>query len=248
MLHCADSMRTGESKSILDCHELQTAMHDDLLQSLLLSLWDADVPEARIDRRSTPADKRSRNRVLAQQARSADKEYVDLMLKELHRFTETFEMYADYIAELKVDATAAVSSMLSLEEICAQNRTKIKILEESDKGSAAEPMPEIPRKLRNRIHAQNSRKRKHDFVEDLIKQRDESWTTMQEVMQYTTALESACSVLNDFDDTGTILLQLTETRQRLLMRTSAHKQKCEELQSRLSYRAMLREKMRRGAL
>ena len=247
MLHCADSMRGGDSKSV-DCHELQTAVHDDLLESLLLSLWDADAPEPRIDRPKTPADKRTRNRVLAQQARSVDKQYVDLMLKELHRFTETFEMYADYIAELKVDAAEAVNSMLNLEQICAQNRTKIKMLQESEKGSAAEPMPEIPRKQRNRIHAQNSRKRKHDFVEYLITQRDESWSTMQEVMQYTTALERACSVLNDFDDNGSMLLQLTETRQRLLMRTSAHKQQYEELQCRLSYRAIVREKMRRGTL
>lgn len=248
MLHCADSMRAGERNSILDCHGLQTAVHDDILQSLLLSLWDVDESEPRIDQKSTPVDRRTRNRVLAQQARSADKEYVKFMLTELHTFTETFEMYADYITELKVDATGAVSGTLSVEQICVQNRSKVKILQDSDKFNAAEPRPEIPRKQRNRIHAQNSRKRKQDFMQDLTKQRDESWSTMQDVMQYTTALESDCSVLNDFDDTGAMLLQLTETRQRLLMRTSAHKQKYEELQCRLSYRAMLREKMRRGAL
>jgi hypothetical protein len=38
------------------------------------------------------------------------------------------------------------------------------------------------------------------------------------------------------------LLQLTETRQRLLMRTSAHKQKYKELQTRMSFRTVHREK------
>jgi hypothetical protein len=75
-----------------------------------------------------------------------------------------------------------------------------------------------------------------------MKQRDESWCTMQDVMQHATALESACSVLHDFDDTGCLFLQLTETRQTLLMRTSAHKQKNDELQSASSYRKMCREK------
>jgi hypothetical protein len=100
----------------------------------------------------------------------------------------------------------------------------------------------MPTKERNRIHARSSRQRKQQFVQDLTKQRDESWSTIQDVMRYTTALESTCSVLHDFDETGYILLQLTETRQSLLMRTAAHQRKYDELQSRLSYRAMCREK------
>jgi hypothetical protein len=78
-------------------------------------------------------------------------------------------------------------------------------------------------------------------VQDLIMQRDDSWLTVQEAMHFTTALESACSVLHDFDDTGFVLMQLTETRQGLLMRTEAHKQKYEDLRSRSSYRKMCRE-------
>jgi hypothetical protein len=49
-------------------------------------------------------------------------------------------------------------------------------------------------------------------------------------------------VLHDFDDTGYVLLQLTETRQRLLMRTGAHKQKFEQLRTRASFRETLKEK------
>jgi len=49
-------------------------------------------------------------------------------------------------------------------------------------------------------------------------------------------------VLHDFDDTGYILLQLTETRQSLLMRSGAHERKYEELKSRAEYRALQREK------
>lgn len=242
MLHCTDNMRAGDSRSTFDCYELQAAVSDDVLQSMLLSLWDDDALEVRKDCRCAPADKRTKNRWLAQQARNADKEYLTLMLKELESFTETFEIYSDYTQELKLHATGAVTSTVSLEQICAESRINVAKLQEGDKCTAAEPMTEIPRRQRNRIHAQNSRKRKLDLLEDLIRQRDESWATFQDVMQHTTALESACSVINDFDDHGDTLLELTAARQRLLMRTSAHKQKCEELKCLLSYRAIYREK------
>lgn len=245
MLHFADSMQAGDGTSMLDCHELQEAIHDDLVHNLLLSMWDADALEPRIEETSAPADRKSKNRVSAQHARTADKEYVSLMLIELEALTETFEVYAAYITQLKVHATDAVDGMVSLEQIHAQNKLKIAMLQQSEQSDTVNSAPTlmgVPRKERNRIHAQKSRQRKQEFVEDLMKQRDESWSTMQDVMEYTTAVEGACSVLHDFDDTGYILLQLTETRQRLLMRTSAHKQKHEELKSRLAFRTMHREK------
>jgi hypothetical protein len=119
---------------------------------------------------------------------------------------------------------------------------KIAMLEQSDVATSVPELLGMSRKERNRIHAQKSRERKHKFVQELINQRDESWSTLQEVMEYTTALEGECSVLHDFDDTGYVLLQLTETRQRLLMRTGAHEQKFEELRTRASFREMLKEK------
>jgi hypothetical protein len=245
MLHFADSMQAGDGSAMLDCHELQETMHDDLVHSMLMSMWDADALEPRIDAPSAPVDRKTKNRLSAKVSRMADKEYVNLMLAELESLTETFDVYAAYITQLKVHATDEVDSMVSLEQIHAQNKLKIATLRESEASDAANSAPTLmgmPRKERNRIHAQKSRQKKHEFVEDLIKQRDDSWTTMQDVMEYTTAVEGACSVLHDFDDTGCILLQLTETRQRLLMRTNAHEQKHQELKSRMTYRIMHREK------
>ena len=241
MLHFMDGMAAGDGSGILDCHELQESLHDDHVQSMLLSMWDADALEPRIDEPIAKPDRRTKNRLSAQQARIADKEYVNVMLAELERLTETFEMYADYITQLEVHAADAGDCMVRLGQMHAQNKSKIAVLQESSRPDVPTLMG-MPTKERNRIHARTSRQRKHQFVQDLIKQRDESWSTVQEVMQHTTALESACSVLYDFDDSGCVFLELTETRQTLLMRTGAHKTKCEELQSRSTYRAMQREK------
>jgi hypothetical protein len=123
-----------------------------------------------------------------------------------------------------------------------QNKLKIAMLQQSDTVSSPPTLMGMPTKERNRIHARTSRLRKQRFVDDLIKQRDESLSTIQDVKEYTTALEGICSVLHDFDDTGFILLQLTETRHGLLMRTSTHTQKYEELESHLTFRALCREK------
>lgn len=241
-LHFGDAMQAGDSTAILDCHELHEALHEDFVQNLLLSMWDAEVPETGVDEPIQKTDRRSKNRMFAQQSRAADKLYVQLMLTELESLTETFEMYTAYITELKAHASDAVDSMQPLQEIHSRNKMKIAMLQQSDKAAAPPTLMGMPTKDRNRIHARTSRQRKNQFVQDLIQQRDESWSTMQDLMQYTTALERACSVLHDFDDTGYILLRLTETRQELLMRTGAHKQKYDELKSRSSYRAMHREK------
>jgi len=239
MLHSGDSLPAGDYTAILDCHDLQEAVHDHYMQSMLLSMWDADVLETRTEQLSEIKDKKTRNRLSAQLARAGDKEYVDLMLAELQNLTETFDVYAKYIMQLKVHATDAVQSTVNLEHIYAHN--KIVMPEQSDVAASEQELLGMSRKERNRIHAQKSRERKQKFVQDLIQQRDKSWSTLQEVMEYTTALEGACSVLHDFDDTGYVLLQLTETRQRLLMRTGAHKQKFEQLRTRASFRETLKE-------
>jgi hypothetical protein len=241
MLHFADGMHAGDGTAILDCHELQQAIHDDIVNNLLLSMWDADAPEPRIDKPSAKIDRKTKNRLSARRAREADKQYVKLLLTDLDILTETFERYVDYIMQLKVHATKAVDSMAVLEAAHARNKVKIAMLQPSDVVNALPTLVGVPTKDRNRIHAKTSRQRKRDYMHEVMKQRDESWSTLEDVVLYTTDLESRCSVLHDFDDTGCILLQLTETRQRLLMRTSAHKQRCEELQSRLSYRAIHRE-------
>jgi hypothetical protein len=46
----------------LDCHELQQAMDDGIVQNFLLSMWDADVPEAGIDGPRTKIDKKKDKR------------------------------------------------------------------------------------------------------------------------------------------------------------------------------------------
>jgi hypothetical protein len=238
MLHFADGMHAGDGTAILDCHELQQTIHEDIVHNLLLSMWDADAPEPRIDKPSAKIDRKTKNRLSAQRAREADKQYVKLLLAELDMLTESFELHASYITQLKLHATKAVDSMAVLEDAHARNKVKIAMLQPSDVVNALPTLVGVPTKDRNRMHARTSRQRKRDYMHEVMKQRDESWSTLQGVMRYTTALESTCSVLHDFDDTGCILMQLTETRQRLLMRTGAHKQKCEELQSRLSYRAI----------
>ena len=242
LLHFADDMHAGEGTAISDCQELQQAIHDELVHDMLLNMWDGDAHAPCGGESIAKTDRKMQNRLSAQLARAADKEYVSLLLKELESLTETFELHAAYITQLKMHAADPVDSTLSLEQAHAQNKRKIAMLQQGDVATPAPTLLEMPRKERNRIHAQNSRQRKHQFLQDLIKQRDDSWSTVQDAMRYTTTLESACSVLHNFDDTGYILLQLTETRQRLLMRTGAHKQKYEELLSRSSYRKMCREK------
>ena len=185
MLHFADGMHAGDSTAILDCHELQEAMHNDFVHNLLLGMWDADAPESCIDKPSAKIDRKTQNRLSAQRARLADKEYVKVMLTELEILTETFELYASYITKLKMHATDAVDSMASLEQVHAQNKVNIATLQEREESDAVNSAPTLmgmPRKERNRIHAQKSRQKKLDFVKDLIKQRDDSWSSLQGVM------------------------------------------------------------------
>jgi hypothetical protein len=225
--------------TISECDDLLAACDD--VETILQSMCTEIEAEPRTGEPSAPMDRKTKNRLSAQLARAADKEYVSLMFEEIESLTQTFEAYTSYIMQLKVHATKAVDSMSSLERKHEQNKVKIsELVQQAER--AANTLIGVPTKVRNRIHAQTSRQRKHEFVQDLIKQRDESLSTIQDVKEYTTALEGICSVLHDFDDTGFILLQLTETRHGLLMRTSTHTQKYEELESRLTFRAMCREK------
>jgi len=237
-----NGMQAGDGTAISDCHELQDAVQHDFVQNLLLGMWDADAHAPSDDAPITKTDRKTQNRLSAQLSRAADKQYASLLLTELESLTDTFEMYTAYIAQLKAHAVHAGDSMQRLEQMHAQNKIKIATLQQRQTVSSPPTLMGMPTKDRNRIHARTSRQRKQQFVQDLIQQRDESWSTVQDVMQYTTALESACSVLHDFDDTGYILLQLTETRQSLLMRTGVHERKYEELKSRAAYRTMQREK------
>jgi len=226
---------------ISECDELLRACDEacDDVEIILQSMC-TDVP-ASLDEPSAIMDRKTKNRLSAKLGRAADKEYVSLMFTELESLTETFEAYKAYIMQLKVHATKAVDSMASLEGKHEQNKVKIsELVQQAER--AANTLIGVPSKVRNRIHAQSSRNRKHKLMQDLINQRDESWSTIKDVKEYTTALEGVCSVLHDFDDTGFILLQLTETRHGLLMRTSTHTQKYEELESHLTFRALCREK------
>ena len=241
LLHHAEGMPAGDATAILQCHELEEVLHDGFVHNLLLNMWDTDSHEPRKEKPVEKVDRRTKNRLSARESRAADKEFVKLIVRELEALTETFEMYAAYITQLKVHASNAVDDIASLEKKHAQNKVHIAMLQESYLPDAPTLMG-MSTKERNRIHARKSRERKQQFVHNLIQQRDDSWSTIQDVVQYTTALEGRCSVLHDFDDTGYVLLKLTETRQMLLMRRAAHKQKREEMQSLSSYRKMRREK------
>lgn len=239
-----EGMDANKFTTISECDDLLAA--HGYVEKILQSMSTELAPEPRAGEPSAPLDRKTKNRLSAQAARAADKKYVSLMFTELEDLTKTFEAYTAYIKQLEVHATKAVESMTSresLEKKHAQDKVKImEIVQQAQPTSGADTLFGVPTKVRNRIHAQSSRKRKYKFMQDLINQRDESWSTIKDVKEYTTALEGVCSVLHDFDDTGFILLQLTETRHGLLMRTSTHTQKYEELQSHLTFRALCREK------
>lgn len=212
------------------------------VENILLCMFDFDA-----DTQTKPANKketaRSRNRACAQLARDADRLFTELLFEELNNITETFEIYATYIGQLKSYTTAAECGR-DLELRCATHKRNMEQLQKHEVCNSPHTLTGISTKERNRIHAETSRDRKSKFVDDVIHERDASLITLRDVMTYTAALEGSCSILNNFDETGHDLLQLILVRQRLFQRTCTHTQQHETLQSRLSFRVVYRSSFR----
>ena len=49
LLHDANGRQAGDGAAIFDCHEMQESLHDDFVHNLLLSMWDADALQPRIE-------------------------------------------------------------------------------------------------------------------------------------------------------------------------------------------------------
>lgn len=224
---------TGMSHELVD-------MRDMDLENILLSLHDGDA-----DIQAKPPNKkealRERNRASAQRARDADRMYAQLMLSELTAITETFDIYSAYIGQLKCHAEAAACSR-EIERLCSAHKTNIQQLQNQETCTSMQTLFGKTTKERNRIHAEKSRYKKLKFLHDITNERDACLVTLNEVIKYTRALESSCSLLNDFDEIGDAFMQVVQVREKIFQRTCTHTEQHETLKSYLSFRVVYRNK------
>jgi len=208
------------------------------VENILLSMWniDADKPTKSAN---TKQNTQARNRVSVKESRDADRMFVELLLVELNDITDTFEGYATYIGQVKCHVPDAECSR-DLELRCLAHKENIQKLQTPEVRTSMQTLFGKTRLERNRIHAGTSRRRKSQLIHDVIRERDASLITLQELRQYTTTLESSCSVLNDFDETGDAFMQLAQARQRLFQLSCTHTQQQKTLTSRLSFRQFYR--------
>ena len=204
----------------------------DAVEDILLSMFYAD------ESMTTKERKRDKNKRCSQQGREADKLYTEQMLVELDALVETFGVYSTYIAALKGHGICGPQS--TFEQRSLTHKTNLAFLHASDNDNCSEAVTAKSTKERNRIHAQKSRRKKCQFWQKIEKERDESLLTLTEAVEYTTALESSCSFLSDFNDAVSDFSKLMEIRQRLFDRTCAHQDKYKELNSRLAFRTTYR--------
>jgi hypothetical protein len=211
------------------------------VEEILLSMRNFD------DTATKPEDMkekyRVKNRESAQRARDADRMFAELLLAELQNITETFETYATYIGQLKCHVEAAECSR-GLELQCVMHKTNIQQLQKHEVCHSPPKLVGITTKERNRIHAEKSRCKKNKFLQDITDERDACLVTLNKVIEYTTGLESSCSLLNDFNDTGDAFMQLIQIRQKLFQRTCTHTQQLKTLKSRVSFRVVYRSNFR----
>lgn len=224
----------------LSSEEIEPA--EMFIENIMMCLWDGDA-DAQTKTPNTKDTMRAKNRACAQRSRASDREYTNLMLAELNSLAETLQMFATYIDELQLHGACAAGCMHGL-ELCSTQQFSIALIQKSETGSSAKALSGISTKERNRIHAQTSRCRKSHFLRDIVIERDASLSTVQELVQYTSTLESSCSLLSDFSlcDCGTMaaFLSCADIRQRLLQRMCTHTQECEHLKSPSAYRVMHR--------
>ena len=207
-------------------------LNDCFLESILLSFGDEDGvgpnkhTKTSDDEQESHSDarvckSRVRNKLCAQQSREADRVYIDRMLVELAELSDTIQMYGAYIAQLKQHGACAEQST-DFDQIFVTIQKKQDVILQTDTQNSIPKLLGMSTKERNRIHAQKSRKKKEMYVESLVKQRDDLWSTIREVKQHTTALEACSAVLNHFDETSNCLLGLTQARDVLFKRSCSH--------------------------
>lgn len=214
------------------------------IEKILLSMYDFDA-----DTQSKPINKKeafqARNRACAQQARDADRIFTELLFEELNNITETFELYATYIGQLK-GHVAAAECRRDLELRCATHKRNIEQLQKHEVCNSPHTLIGMTTRDRNRIHAEQSRYRKNKFLQEMTDERDASLITLEDVKKYTTALESSCTLLTNFDETGDDFMELALFRQKLFQRACTHTQQQETLKSRLLFRVVYRSSFRQS--
>ena len=213
---------------------------DKSTESILLCMFDAD------DRIAEQKDtSRARNRKSAQLSRDSDKLFIHLLQAELKEILGTFEMYATYTGNLTMHVPFDKEGMHLFEKRHKAHKKNVALLQDDvspsdaqlQTGACAEPVAES-RQARNRQTAQKSRQKRARYIRDLTNERDEIFVTLEQIVKYTTALESSCSfldVLNEY-----VSAHLMEVRQKLFDSTCAHQDKYRELKSHLTYRGTYR--------
>lgn len=194
-------------------------------ECILLSMFDQD------DRTNVA---RARNKACAQNARDADKLFIQLMQAELKEMLETFELYATYTANLAMHVSHEKEGMHMFEKRFVAHKAKIELLVIDGDDRAKHNPDGGSIRERNRQHAQKSRRKKNQYINDLTTERDESFVTLEQIVKYTTALESSCSFLDSLNEyVGPYLMEL---RQKLFDRTCAHQDKYPQMKSYLIFR------------
>jgi len=225
---------------------IESILKNDVTQksteSILLSMFDADD--------SGPARKdvlRVRNKACAQRARDADKRFIQLLQAELKEILETFELYATYTASLRMHVSCDKEEGTHMfEQRHMAHKANIKLLLVNGSSDPQQRNPDCSTETlaaesirdRNRKHAQKSRHKKSQYMNDLTKERDECFVTLEQIVKYTSALESSCSFLSDFNEY--VSSNLMEIRQKLFDRTCIHQDKYPQLQSYLTFRGTYR--------
>jgi len=246
MLHDYDFELIDEEAMLNECCQQsfleEILMNDTAHKSteyILLSMLDADE--------STPTRKdvlRARNRACAQKARAADKLFIQSMQEELKEILETLELYATYTTNLRMHSSCDMEAMHLFEQRHMTHKVNVSLLlmnecsEKDNPDASHQTLPTESIRERNRKHARKSRRKRTQYMNDLTKERDESFLTLEHVMKYTTALESSCSfleVLNEY-----VSANLMELRQKLYDRTCTHHDNYAQLQSYLIFRGTYR--------
>ena len=242
MLHEYDFELLDE-EALLECQQgfmeaiLKNDASDKCTESILLSMFDADD--------KSPARKdvlRARNKACAQRARDADKLFIQLLQTELKEILETFELYATYTAHLRMHVSCDKEECMRMfEQRHKTHKANIALLlvnssdrQQHNPDCSTETLAAQSLRERNRKHAQKSRRKKSQYMNDLTKERDECFVTLEQIVKYTSALESSCSFLNDFNEY--VSANLMEIRQKLFDRTCAHQDKYPQLESYLVFR------------
>ena len=208
------------------------------VEEILLSIFDGDGKSISLIKKEI---NRAKNRASAQKSRDADKLFTELMFLELKEALKTLGMYDMYIAKLKMHGSRSIEGLYELEQRHSTHKANVALLqayefEEKAESISTESTESV--KERNRRHAQKSRMKRNKFMEDLTSERDKVVMTLKEVVNYTSALESSCSFLNDLSEE--MNASLMELRQNLFDRTCVHYDKHRQLESRMTFRVAYR--------